>query len=111
MAHRFVENPAFRRFLHRIQPAYKLPSRRSISENLVPELYSEVKQAVDDEIKNSSYVSLSFDGWTDNRQRSITNAIVHTPTPFLFESIDDGTNAHTGKSFVITILKINSQFR
>lgn len=95
-----MENTAFRRFVHNLSGGtYKPPSRGSISEILVPEVYDVVNTAVQDRIKQADFYSLSTDGWSDNRRRAIVNMMAHIPRPLHFRSIDTKGNTHSGKLF------------
>ena len=96
LPHRIVENPAFNRFVSILNPNYKLPTRRSITEKFVPETYNAIKVVVEDSIRKTNFVSLSTDGWTDVRKNAIVNVVVHLPTPLLLKSVDTGLNSHSG---------------
>uniref|UniRef100_A0A914D745 DUF659 domain-containing protein n=1 Tax=Acrobeloides nanus TaxID=290746 RepID=A0A914D745_9BILA len=104
LPHALVDNAAFRRFVHRLNPSYTLPTRRSISEKLMPELYKLVNSSVMEAVNQAPFVALSVDGWTDVRKEAIVNVMVHTPQPFLFKSYDTGNNAHTAP-YMANLLK------
>lgn len=98
MPHAVVENRAFRSMFRQIRPQYKLPTRRTIAEVLLPEKFHEVEVRVLDEVSRAEFVSISCDGWTDVAKNAIINFIVYTPTPFLYNSVDTGSVSHSGKS-------------
>lgn len=60
--------------------------------HLVPTLFSNLKYSVDMAINQSPSVSLSCDGWTDIQRNEIVNTMVHTPIPYLYESVDTKMN-------------------
>uniref|UniRef100_A0A914CF95 DUF659 domain-containing protein n=1 Tax=Acrobeloides nanus TaxID=290746 RepID=A0A914CF95_9BILA len=95
LSHSFLENSAFKTFLASLNPFYKPPNRKIMSEKLVPELYQETEMVVNSEVRRANFVALSCDGWKDRRKRAIVNVIVHCPLPLLYRSIDTGLNAHT----------------
>ena len=106
MPHAIVENVAFRRFISLLNPYYKLPTRKSISQSLVPELHNSIEIAVKDSVANSKFVSLSADGWTDLRKQAIVNVMVHLPFPLQYTSIDTGINSHTGMLYFLLNIQI-----
>ncbi|CAH2021256.1 unnamed protein product [Acanthoscelides obtectus] len=59
-----VEDEGFRELLEEFDPAYKLPSRKTLSNILLPEPYDEVVQKVKNLLKNSEYLTITTDTWT-----------------------------------------------
>jgi len=49
--------------IHELDPQYKLPTRRHFTENLMPQLYSEVRTVVENN-KNAQHIVLTTDAWT-----------------------------------------------
>lgn len=96
VSHKFVENPAFQLYSKVLQPQYKLPTRKAVSQKWIPMKYKEVETMVNEAIEQADFVAITSDGWTDNRQRAIINTVVHTPIPYLYRSDDTLDNEHTG---------------
>lgn len=59
-----VEKQGFQHFVRCLQPGYEMPSRKTITEKYVPELYLETKNTLEGFINQAKYVSLSTDCWT-----------------------------------------------
>lgn len=59
-----VEDAGFREFVHSLQPKYVLPTRKTLSNVIIPALYEECRRSVQHCLDEIKYVSLSVDGWT-----------------------------------------------
>jgi len=60
-----VENECFRRYSNHLEPRYALPSRRMLSENIIPEMYARVKTKLKISLKKAIGVSFTTDMWTE----------------------------------------------
>ena len=96
-----------------MRPAYKPPSRVTFPK-CVDKEYLRIRQLVDDSIAEADAVAISsginflgilvkyqynlikIDGWSDVNNNKLINFVVHTPTPFHFDSIDTGANENNG---------------
>lgn len=59
-----MENEGFRRYSRNLEPRYALPSRRALSEIIVPDIYGKVKE----EVKKSFHtvkICVKTDTWTE----------------------------------------------
>lgn len=92
-----IENPFFIQALHKINPKYNPPSRKTLSTNLLEKEYKEVFANVKQQIKNTNYVCLISDGWTNIHQESIINFMVTTPQPIFWKALETKENSHTGE--------------
>ena len=52
-----VDDAGFIRLLKALEPRYVLPSRKYITENVIPKLYDEVKSAVSKHVTGISHIS------------------------------------------------------
>lgn len=59
-----VESEKFRKFVQQVNPGYKLPSRKTISSRLIPELYEKCAQQVRDKLRNVRYAMVGMNLWT-----------------------------------------------
>lgn len=59
-----VEDKEFRKLLNMLSPNYIIPSRKTVSNSLLPQMYEMVVQRVKDKLKNVTAVCLTTDGWT-----------------------------------------------
>ncbi|KAF0749845.1 zinc finger BED domain-containing protein 1-like, partial [Aphis craccivora] len=65
-----VEDPEFKKFLNMLNPSYTLPSRKTISNNIIPRLYESFKNDVQRLIDQTIAVCLTTDCWTSNENTS-----------------------------------------
>ncbi|KAE9546800.1 hypothetical protein FO519_009988 [Halicephalobus sp. NKZ332] len=97
IAGNFLDNPFFKTFITKLRPSYKLPPRNSKYANtLVPAEFDRVQLAVKKATNETDFLSMSSDGWTDVNGSRLINIIVHTPKPYLFNSINATSDAHDG---------------
>ncbi len=59
-----VESEEFKKFVQTVNPGYSLPSRKTISSRLIPELYEKCAEQVRDHLRNIRYVTVTTNGWT-----------------------------------------------
>jgi hypothetical protein len=97
VAANFLDNPFFKEFITKLRPSYRLPSRTSKFPNiLVPAEFMRVQQAVENATNEADFLALSSDGWTDIKGDRLINVLVHTPKPYLFDTIDATEDSHDG---------------
>ena len=78
-----VEDEHFREFIKAIDPRIELPSRKTLSHTILPELSAEAKARLFTELSQAEYIALTTDCWT-----SLTNASYMTVTAhFLTDKI------------------------
>lgn len=59
-----VESEDFKKFVQTVNPGYSLPSRKTISSRLIPELYEKCVEEVREHLRNVRYVTITTNGWT-----------------------------------------------
>jgi len=59
-----VECDEFRKFVQTVNPGYSLPSRKTISSRLIPELYEKCVKEVRERLRDINYVTLTTNSWT-----------------------------------------------
>ena len=73
-----VESEWFQSFTEALDPKYELPSRRTVTSTLLPNLYKTVREKVSSEVKNSfSKVSLTTDSWTSRNTENYVTVWQH----------------------------------
>jgi len=72
-----VENKEFKRFVHMLNPGYSLPSRKTISKSIIPQLYEKTKDKIRVNLPNAQYVAFTTDGWTSINNDSFVALTVH----------------------------------
>lgn len=78
-------------------PTYELPSRASISVELLEAEYIRVKEAMNIKISQAKALALVLDGWTNIKGKSVINFLLTTPDPVFLKSITPGTQAETAQ--------------
>lgn len=72
-----VEDSAFKSFITALNPSYTLPSRKIISNNLLPAAYEESRTIIFNKMKTVSKVCLTTDCWTSAANDSYLALTAH----------------------------------
>ncbi|CAI6354104.1 unnamed protein product [Macrosiphum euphorbiae] len=72
-----VEDPEFKTFLSMLNPLYVLPSRKTVSNNIIPRLYENCKNDVKCLTDHTLAVYLTTGGWTSNENTSFMATTAH----------------------------------
>ncbi|KAF0749986.1 zinc finger BED domain-containing protein 1-like [Aphis craccivora] len=105
-----VEKEGFKLFVNALNPSYKLPSRKTVTESRIPNLYIETRNSVGKIIKRANYVSFTTDCWTSSSNKPFIAMTCHFNTNFKLESVCLGcielSEDHTGENIadIIQIL-------
>lgn len=59
-----VENSGFQRFVHGLNPRYEIPSRKRLTNKVLPSLYFEAKENLSTLLSKTTAVSITTDTWT-----------------------------------------------
>ena len=59
-----VEDLGFNRLLNNMCPNYRVTSRKYIKDNIVTDIHHKVKNMIQEEINNATFMSFTSDGWT-----------------------------------------------
>lgn len=115
-----VEDPEFKKFLNMLCPSYVLPSRKTLTNSLLPVLYEEILSNVKEELRDASAVCLTSDGWTNINNISFYALTAHFVDRqghlkcYLLEC-SEFSEKHTGdniSSWVTTVLqKFNIDYK
>jgi len=60
-----VEDEGFRRYSNHLEPRYSLPSRRLLSEQIMPGIYEKVKDRLQSSLRKAKRISFTTDIWTE----------------------------------------------
>lgn len=63
---RMVDEVEFRKFVEMLNPGYTLPTRKPLSESLLPKLYNKVHEAVEKQIQKAAAICITTDAWTSS---------------------------------------------
>ncbi|XP_053625477.1 uncharacterized protein LOC128683656 [Plodia interpunctella] len=105
-----VEHPLWQQLFSRLQPSYKLPNRKQLSTTHLEEIYRNMCESIENEIRSLNYIHLKLDGWTDVNNAGIINFIICKPEPVFIKSINIGENRHNGQFLKDEILKVMAQY-
>lgn len=72
-----VENAGFRLLMKRLEPRYVVPSRRHLSETVIPQMYGKTKDALVHSLKLAERVALTCDTWTSRNTVSYLTITCH----------------------------------
>ncbi|XP_047028806.1 E3 SUMO-protein ligase ZBED1-like [Helicoverpa zea] len=61
---RLVDEVEFRKFVEMLNPGYTLPTRKTLSESLLPKVYNKVLETVKKQIAKAAAVCITTDAWT-----------------------------------------------
>lgn len=95
-----VEKEGFKLFVNALNPSYKLPSRKTVTESRIPKLYIETRNNVGQIIEKANYVSFTTDCWTSSSNKPFIAMTCHFNTNFKLNSACLGcielSEDHTG---------------
>lgn len=72
-----VEDIEFRKLIHLLNPNYIVPTRKTISNSLIPALYYKTFEIVKCRLKRAHAVCLTVDSWTSRAQDSFFSVTAH----------------------------------
>ena len=73
-----VQGDGFHKLLEKLEPCYQLPSRKTLSDKVLPMMYNSVKDSkVLPGLKEAKYISLTIDCWTSRVNQSYISITVH----------------------------------
>jgi len=93
----FVDNPHVIQFFQYLRPSFKLPNRKKLSNDLLDDVYDEVKTQADEEILKSKTLTMVSDGWSNINRESVQNFVVCTPKPIFYNATFSGKESHTAE--------------
>lgn len=59
-----VENEEFKKFVKMLNPSYVIPSRKTVSQVLLTQVYNKLSEIVKEDLKQATAISITTDGWT-----------------------------------------------
>ncbi|XP_058838274.1 zinc finger BED domain-containing protein 6-like [Topomyia yanbarensis] len=110
-----VEDAEFKEFVRMLCPMYVLPSRKTLTNSLLPTLYNEALAKVKQELEEASAVSWTSDGWTNINNISFYALTAHfidqrgSLKSYLLEC-SEFDDKHTGENIASWITKVLQSF-
>ncbi|XP_046666815.1 E3 SUMO-protein ligase ZBED1-like [Homalodisca vitripennis] len=110
-----VEDEGFRLYSKSLRPEYTLPSRKTLTESLVPEYYSTIQQKLVDMLDNVDILSLTTNLWSSESNKFFITITAHFIYDFKSYSVilatEEIKKAHTGENIAEAIRNILEKFR
>ncbi|XP_063220505.1 E3 SUMO-protein ligase ZBED1-like [Bacillus rossius redtenbacheri] len=72
-----VEDEGFKLFIRELEPRYSLPTRRTLTRKIIPELYTLARQQLQNKLNDVEYVAITTDVWTSLNTQSFMTVTVH----------------------------------
>jgi len=76
-----VEDKEFRKLIQMLNPNYIIPSRKTVTQSLLPQIYEMTIEKVKNQLTNVSAVCMTTDGWTSLNNESFVAVTVHFIDP------------------------------
>jgi hypothetical protein len=92
----FVESKGFREFMHVVDSKYVPPSRKSVTQTILPSLLENKIKLINEIVSDSSDIALTIDIWTDRCQHSFIGITAHI---FSLETTEVSSYLITFKQF------------
>lgn len=90
-----IENEDIKAIFQKGLSWFKIPSRYRLSNSLLDQEYTKIKQLVKTILDESEYFCITSDGWSNIHRLPIINYMITTPHPFFYKSISTGEEHHT----------------
>lgn len=105
-----VEDKEFQKLLQMLNPGYKLPSRKTVSESLIPQQYNIIREKLLTQISQEKMICLTTDCWTSINNQSFMATTAHFFIDDLqLQSIcigcDEFDDRHTSQNLSTRLLK------
>lgn len=72
-----VENSNFIKLVNALEPRYKLPSRKTLTNKLLNDKYIEVRSVVSESLNKANHISLTSDMWTSAANQGYLSVTAH----------------------------------
>ena len=72
-----VEQVGFKQLLKTMDPRYELPSRNYFAQEALPQMYTEVRQSLADQLANVTHFALTSDMWSSRTCEPFMSVTVH----------------------------------
>nr|CAI5850359.1 unnamed protein product [Callosobruchus analis] len=109
-----VEDKEFKAFVNMLSPGYKLPSRKTISSSLIPQLYECTRENVKLRIRNSLAISITTDSWTSIANQNFVGITAHWINEGKMEShlleCVEFSDRHTASNLTNLLQKVFSEW-
>lgn len=105
-----VEHPLWINFFEKLQPLYKLPTRKTISTTILDKTFGDMHRDLKGEILSKKCLHLQLDGWSNCRNEGIINVLISKPEPVFVKSIATEENRHTSEYICDVITNVLNEY-
>uniref|UniRef100_A0A3Q3FFT6 BED-type domain-containing protein n=1 Tax=Labrus bergylta TaxID=56723 RepID=A0A3Q3FFT6_9LABR len=105
-----VEDKGFRQYTKELNPNYVLPSRKTLSNSIIPELYRRTHEKVQERVDKAEAVCLTTDCWTSRTTTSFMSVTCHFISDFQNVSVLldclEMSDRHTADNLAEQLLRV-----
>lgn len=109
-----VDDRGFRRFIHALNPAYAIPSRKTLSQKIISGLYDRERASLQERVRNATAVCLTTDSWTSRTTTSYLSVTFHFVDRYKMVSclLDcfEFSDRHTSDNLAEGLLKVAKEW-
>ena len=109
-----VDDPDFRALIKKASPAYVLPSRKHLSNKILPARTEELRTKITDRLRDVQDICLTVDIWSSHDMRSYLGVTGHFVENFSLQSVmlacQRFKGSHTGEHISTTVQQIITSF-
>lgn len=77
MPYSLVEKEGFKVFVNALNPSYKLPGRKTLTESRIPSMYSETRTIIENIIRSANFFTFTTDCWTSSSNQPFIGLTCH----------------------------------
>ncbi|XP_060882143.1 E3 SUMO-protein ligase ZBED1-like [Metopolophium dirhodum] len=77
MPYSLVEKEGFKLFVNALNPSYKLPGRKTLTESRIPSMYSETRNIIGNIIRSADVFTFTTDCWTSSSNQPFIDVTCH----------------------------------
>ncbi|CAB4423155.1 unnamed protein product [Rhizophagus irregularis] len=93
-----IDNEDFQIFLKKTCPLFKIPTRQSLSVNLLNNDYKNIRVATKNVLNETPYFCLTSDGWSNINKEPLINYIIITLKPIFYKSVNTKEQSHNAEN-------------
>ncbi|XP_055786983.1 zinc finger BED domain-containing protein 4-like [Salvelinus fontinalis] len=110
-----VEDRGFRNYSNSLNPIYTIPSRKTFSKSLIPQLYESTQASVRERVQKATAVCLTTDCWTSRVTTSYMSVTCHFIEDFSMSSclLDcfEFSDRHTSENLAEELLRVAREWQ
>ncbi|XP_063218417.1 zinc finger BED domain-containing protein 4-like [Bacillus rossius redtenbacheri] len=72
-----VENKGFRQLISKLEPRYTIPTRKTFSQKIIPEMYEKVRDKVVSQLKVVEFIGVTTDMWSSSSNDDYMSLTLH----------------------------------